>query len=725
MLPFARKVQEQKRRDRELLHNALARLSAAGDARGGRSPPLSGSHGAAGAMDEVLRFFQQEAMEIPGHIREGQAQVEYVLNKTGLLGRQVTLRGRWWRETGEPLVCLLRDTEWMVMLRPLPLGGYAFTNPRTGRTERVTGRNSHHFATEATCFYRPFPAARLGFRQLAAYLMKAVSGVELARLTMVSAAVVLAGLVFPVLNRMIFHRIIPSGSAGDVWPVTALLLGASLSAAAFALLKRLHLAAIGDKLKTNAQYALWARTLNLPALFFKRYSSGEILERIQAMGRFCDILSGNAGSVLLTVLFSFAYLYQISLFSPQLVAPAVLISLVMLFFSAAVGLMEARHQRSISDKSARLSGLLFQFISGMVKIKIAGAEIRAFAKWSEQYAQKAAVVYSPPFLLTLSNGIFAVAGIGSSLLIYTTAMRNSIPPADFIAFHVAFGAFTGIMTQFYGVVKQLALLRSSFEMVRPLLEEQPEATAGGARVTRLSGKIDVTGVSFRYAPGSPLVLDELSLSVQPGEYVALVGGTGSGKSTLLRLLLGFETPVSGAVYYDDQDLVRLNVCSVRQRIGAVLQNGTLFPDSIFANIAVCTPGLTLDGAWEAAEKAGVAADIRRMPMGMLTMISEGGGGVSGGQKQRLMIARAFAANPDIILFDEATSALDNITQSVIVQSLEQLTATRIVIAHRLSTVRRCHRIIVLHHGRVQEEGTYDSLMKQNGYFAEMAKRQLV
>jgi ABC-type bacteriocin/lantibiotic exporter with double-glycine peptidase domain len=317
-----------------------------------------------------------------------------------------------------------------------------------------------------------------------------------------------------------------------------------------------------------------------------------------------------------------------------------------------------------------------------------------------------------------------VFGIGSNMLIYITVINNNISAADFIAFNIAFGAFSYVITQFYSIVKQFASLKSSFELVKPLLEEIPETRAATKKVTRLSGKIDVSSVSYKYTNDGPLILDEISLSIKPGEYVAIVGTTGCGKSTLMRVLLGFEKPQSGAVYFDDQDLEKLDVRSVRQRIGVVMQNGTLFADDIYSNITICAPWLTVEQSWEAAEKAGIADDIRNMPMGMFTMISEGGEGISGGQKQRLMIARAFAANPDIIMFDEATSALDNLTQSIVVSSLEKMEATRIVIAHRLSTIQKCDRIIVLHKGKVVEEGTYSSLIEKKGYFAEMAKRQI-
>ena len=263
------------------------------------------------------------------------------------------------------------------------------------------------------------------------------------------------------------------------------------------------------------------------------------------------------------------------------------------------------------------------------------------------------------------------------------------------------------------------------EMVRPILETEPEISEKKPVIERLSGGIEMNNVTFRYREDMPPVLDNISLKIRAGQYVAIVGKTGCGKSTLMRILLGFETPQRGAVYYDGRDLKNIDLKSLRSKIGTVMQNGSLFLGDLYSNIVISAPQLTLDEAWEAAEMAGLADDIRAMPMGMFTLVAEGSGGFSGGQKQRLMIARAVAPKPRILMFDEATSALDNVTQKQVSDALDSLKCTRLVIAHRLSTIKNCDRIIVLDGGHIVEDGTYEELIAKKGFFAELVSRQQV
>jgi ABC-type bacteriocin/lantibiotic exporter with double-glycine peptidase domain len=308
-------------------------------------------------------------------------------------------------------------------------------------------------------------------------------------------------------------------------------------------------------------------------------------------------------------------------------------------------------------------------------------------------------------------------------VLYYLAVQSNIGQSSYFAFTASYGMLMGAFMSLSGIALSAAQIQPILEMAEPFLKTEPETASGKEIVTRISGGIEMNHVSFRYDEQSPYILNDLSLKVKPGEYVAVVGRTGCGKSTLVRLLLGFEKPEKGAIYYDGRDMENLDLPSLRKKIGTVMQDAGLFQGDIFSNIVITAPELTLDDAWEAAETAGIADDIRAMPMGMQTIIAEGAGGISGGQKQRLMIARAVVSKPKILMFDEATSALDNKTQKKVSDALDGLKCTRIVIAHRLSTIRHCDRILVLDQGRIAEDGTYDELIEKNGIFAELVAKQ--
>ena len=311
------------------------------------------------------------------------------------------------------------------------------------------------------------------------------------------------------------------------------------------------------------------------------------------------------------------------------------------------------------------------------------------------------------------------------MAIYYFAAKSEISVSDYYAFNTAYAMIAGAFLSLSSVALTIAEIRPVMEMAEPILTTLPEVALDKQVIERLSGGIELNHVSFGYQADQPKVIDNLSLKIRPGQYVAVVGKTGCGKSTLLRLLLGFEQPQQGAIYFDGKDLNKIDLRSLRRKIGVVMQDGKLFQGDIYANITVANPRLTLEDAWAAAETAGIADDIRQMPMGMATLLTEGSGGISGGQRQRLMIARAVVSKPRILMFDEATSALDNLTQKAVSDALDKLKCTRIVIAHRLSTIRNCDRILVLDSGKIMEDGDYETLIEKNGIFAELVQRQRI
>ena len=465
------------------------------------------------------------------------------------------------------------------------------------------------------------------------------------------------------------------------------------------------------------------RVLSLPADFFKKYSSGELSSRAQYIQSICSMLVSTVISTGLTSVFSLVYISQIFEYAPALVVPALCVILATIAFSLITTFAQMKITKKKMEISAKENGMSYSMITGIQKIKLSGAEKRMFARWSKLYSEQIAATYNPPMFLRANGAFSSIISLGGTILMYFMAVESGVSVADYYAFNTAYGMVSGAFMSIAGIAISLAQFKPTVEMAKPIMDAIPEVSEGKLVVERLSGGIELNNVSFRYNENMPNVVDDLSLKIRPGQYVAIVGSTGCGKSTLMRIMLGFEKPQKGAVYYDGKDLNSMDLKSLRRKIGVVMQNGKLFQGDIYSNIVISAPQLTMDDAWAAAEQSGIADDIRRMPMGMHTIISEGSGGISGGQRQRLMIARAIAPKPRILMFDEATSALDNITQKIVSESLDKLKCTRIVIAHRLSTIRDCDRIIYLEKGKILEDGTYDELIALNGKFAELVERQ--
>ena len=403
--------------------------------------------------------------------------------------------------------------------------------------------------------------------------------------------------------------------------------------------------------------------------------------------------------------------------------PSLVNTQITVVFSIVSTLINTQVSRESMKLAAQESGMNYAMITGIQKIKLAGAEKRAFARWGRLYAKEAEYLYNPPMVIKMNSVISAAISLIGTVVMYSAAISSGVTFDNYVAFTSSYGFISGAFMQLSSVALLIAGIRPTLEMVGPILEEEPETAEKKQTVTSLSGNIELSHVCFRYADNMPDILDDLSIRIKPGEYVAIVGETGCGKSTLIRILLGFEKPRKGAVFYDGRDLNSLDLRSLRRHIGVVIQNGKLMMGSIFENITISAPWLGMDDAWEAAEAAGIAQDIREMPMGMQTMISEGQGGVSGGQKQRLLIARALAPKPKVLMFDEATSALDNLTQKKVTEAITSYNCTRIVIAHRLSTIQSCDRILLLRNGKIAEDGTYDELIERQGFFAELVERQ--
>jgi NHLM bacteriocin system ABC transporter ATP-binding protein len=645
---------------------------------------------------------------------------------SGVRIRKIALRDRWWEERLGPLVGFTEHGNRPVALLPRRSGPMELYDPSEDESRPVTAQVAATLNPFAYMLYRPFPARPLGVIDLLRFGLSDCRS-ELITVGLMGIATGLLGAVTPWMTGVIFDRIIPGADRSALLNTSVFLLMVAITSSMFALVRGLAVLRIEGKADAALQAASWDRLLNLPVSFFRDFNSGDLAQRSLGISHMREILTSSTLTAILSGIFSvfnflllFYYSWRLALMATVLVALACAASII-------CGVLQLGYQRRLAKLQGGISSLLLQCINGIAKFRVSGTEGRAFTAWARKFSEQKSVATRSRKIsnaLTTFNSAFPVFALTIIFWFHgENRLSGQMTTGMFLAFLAAFVQFLGSSLYLSSTMVYALSIVPAYERACPIFKTLPEVKEGTVAPGALTGNIEISHVTFRYRKDAPLVLRDLTLRIRPREFVAFVGASGSGKSTLFRLLLGFEKPESGAVYFDGHDLNALDVQAVRREIGVVLQTSRPVGGSIFENIVGSAP-LTLEDAWEAARLSGLAEDIERMPMGMHTYITDGGGGISGGQRQRLMIARAVVAKPRILLFDEATSALDNRTQAIVSRSLEGLQTTRIVIAHRLSTVMNADCIYVLQNGTINQSGTYQQLLEQEGLFRELAKRQL-
>ena len=677
------------------------------------------------AIRQVLEALKIVDYELePDDVLPLEQQLHNILQAHGIMTRQLRLTDGWWREASGPLLGRTRSGRLVALLPKWTGRSYRFTDEDGTLREVSRQQMKDVLKPEAYSFTRALPLQRLTKRQLFAFIWSSASTHSMVHMVLAALLVVLLGMFVPMANKMVFETVIPAGIATDLAPIAGLLVGTAVAIMLTTYIRNLYIVRVENIVEMNLHNAVMARLFLLPPKFFHSHSSGELTSKLNNLSGLCQQINEAIVGALLSGALSVVYFIQVGIYGGPLLAPAMVLFVLQVLILVLYFRNATQVQRQYISKNDALSGMECNLFAGIQKVKLTGSETRAFTKWLNRYTHTARVIYNPRFTTRLYPSLLALMNVGSLLVIYVFALRTSITTSNFIAFTSAFGMLTAALSAITLQIPEMTKIGPQLESIMPIAEAVPEVSGSPTPIKTLSGSIEVNHLSFRYQDDMPLVIGDLSLSIKAGEYVGIVGTSGCGKSTLLRLLLGFEKPQRGNIYYDHYDLEKIDKKQLRQRIGTCLQNGSLFTGDIFHNITITAPWSTHDDAWEALRMACMYNEVKALPMGLHTVISEGGGGFSGGQKQRLLIARALIGHPNILFFDEATSALDNISQRQVSENLDTLHCTRLVIAHRLSTIRHCDRIIVLNKGKIAEEGTFEQLMARKGLFYEMSLRQL-
>ena len=673
-----------------------------------------------GMIDRKMWRQLTQQHEIPTDIY----QLEETLYQQQIFFRELKLEGRWWATCSGKILAFTTDGDVPVILTP-HFSDYSFIDPKTGKRIYIR-KNAEMIKPEAFALCYPLPDKKITIRSFIWYALKQLNIYDYAYALLACLGVTLLTMFTPYVNKLLFNEVIPSGDSKQLMPIAILLFSAAAGLVMVQLTRNLIVVRMKDKLEYAMQAPLMSRLLMMPTSFFKKYAPGDLSNRILTVVRLSSQITEDMLSIMLTFMFTAVLFIQFFTYGGPLLYTGIFVLGLYMLIIYIQFYYWSKVQTNVNTSISKLKGLVFSLVSGAQKIRTNGAEIRAFRHWAMAYEPSDPFSSRHPLMFTISSSLSYNARLLPMIVTMLAAWHYGLGLSDYIAYCSVMLIATDAVEQFQSIIKEMSLLIPEIKLCEPILQTPSEVQANTMMLKDVSGNIDISGLKFRYNDDMPYLFNGLNLKINAGDYVALVGPSGCGKTTLVRLLLGFEQPESGSIFYDQHNLDDISKPSLRQNcVSICLQDGNLVEGTIRDNILFGNTGLSDDDVWEAVRMVALEDDINRMPHGIDTYISADGQGVSGGQRQRIMIARAMIRKPKILFLDEATSALDNISQHIILKNLAKMKCTRITIAHRMSTIRECNRIIVLNNGHVAEDGSYEELMAKGGLLSEIIKRQKI
>ncbi len=652
--------------------------------------------------------------------------LEALARSSGIRTRQVKLDDRWWTRDYGPLMGKDKITGTYVPLLPVNTRRYDLIDPVSKTRTKVNAQIASTLEEYATLFYRPLPTRDLKGGDIIRWLVRPLKP-DLARISVYAIIFGLLSLVTPLVTKYIFSSVVPGLQQSNLLWMASLMIVIAVSSFGFGMAQHFTVLRIESRSSTELQAAIWDRVLDLPLPFFRCYTAGDLTMRLLGIEQIRSLATTTVTTSMLAITVAIANLILAFFLQSRLALFGLIAVILIAVAMLAVIKYQIIGEKLVQSETRSLFSTAMELVGSVGKLQAACAESRGFYIWANRFGRMKRAFFNAQLGFITMTSITAAGTTFAIALIFlgaATVPIGVITGATFIAFNSAFTQVVSSITNMSSVVTFLSQAVPAYENLKPILSEPRENNSLRTNAGILRGEIDVSHVSFRYNPDTPLILNDITFHVEPGEMIALVGPSGAGKSSIIRILLGFEIPELGTVSFDGNNIDNLDMRSIRSQCGVVLQNATLMPGDIYTNI-IGTRNLTMDDAMEAVRIAGLEEDIKQMPMGMHTFVAEGAGTISGGQRQRLLIARAVAGRPKILLFDEATSALDNRTQAQVSESIARLKATRIVIAHRLSTVRNADQIIMIVDGRIVQKGNFVELIDSPGPFRTLASRQLL